>query len=180
MATWWTPAVLGVCLAAGQAVAQTVPNISVTSRTGQRDPRIRWTDVRAAGLLNDANRRSLTVRGLADKIEASDLLVYVFVRPDPGGWRGKTTVVSSGRPNRMLHAFINSGLERDEQIAVLGHELQHIWEIAQAPDVLDSDGMSQLFKRIGYQVSLVADTYETTAAEAVERLVRQEIRLMRD
>jgi hypothetical protein len=179
MATWWTPAVLGVCLAAGPAIAQTVPNVNGTSRTAQREPRIRWSDARAAGLLNDAIRRSVTVRGLAEKIEASDLLMYVFVRADPGRWRGKTTLVSRGRPNRMLHTVINNGLERDEQIAVLGHELQHIWEIAQAPDVVDSDGMSRLFKRIGHQVSLVGETYETTAAEAVERFVWQEIRQMR-
>jgi hypothetical protein len=71
------------------------------------------------------------------------------------------------------------GRSRNEQISVLGHELQHVSEVAAAAGVDDVPGMRRLFERIGQQTDLAGKKYETAAAQAVEDLVRAEIRGVR-
>jgi len=63
----------------------------------------------------------------------------------------------------------------DERIAVLAHELQHVVEVAGAPDVVDPDSMRRFFRRIGYLVNSTGNRYETRAAQQIEHRVRQEI-----
>ena len=145
---------------------------------GQPDPvetRLRTGDSASATLLKDAMRRSSTVRELATHIEASNLLVSVTVSNDPGKWRGNTRLVSSGGGFRRVAVRISVSLAPDDQIAVLGHELQHVCELADAPNVTDAQTMAQLFQRIGDPGNRAGDRYETAAAQTVERRVREEV-----
>jgi hypothetical protein len=61
----------------------------------------------------------------------------------------------------------------DESIALLGHELQHAIEIAEAPEVYDEPGLVKLYQRIGVRGGL--HVYDTLAAQEMGRAVRKEL-----
>jgi hypothetical protein len=103
------------------------------------------------------------------------VIVFVVISPEPGVWRGDTRLTSEPGKPRMLRVTLNNDLAPDERIAVLAHELQHVVEIAGAPDVVDGDSMRRLFKRIEYLVNSTGNRYETRAAQQIEHRVRREI-----
>jgi hypothetical protein len=121
----------------------------------------------------------MTVRDLVTKIDRSDVLVYLIGSNEPGNWRGKTRFVSAAAGARMLIVTINLALESPERIAVLGHELQHVHEVAEAPEVVDLEGFRRFFARTGDQISLAGNEFETVAAQAIERRVLQEVTRVR-
>src|SRR5947208_492070 len=112
------------------------------------DTRLRTADSPSATLLKEAIRRSSTVRTLVADVEQSDVLVFLALANEPGKWRGDTRLASAGGGFRRLAVKINVVLDSDEQIVVFGHELQHVREVAGAPDVVDSSAMRRLFERI--------------------------------
>lgn len=63
-----------------------------------------------------------------------------------------------------------------ESIALLGHELQHAVEIADAVEVGDEQDMEALYVRIG--VRRGAHIYDTVAAQDMGRRIRRELRLL--
>lgn len=138
--------------------------------------RVRANDAASASLLGDALNRSLTVRGLAGKIQRSDVLVMLALSNDRTV-RGLTQFSTAQDGVRILVTRITTFLIQDERIAVLAHELQHACEIAAAPEVTSDAAVRQLFDRIGDRTSWVGDRYETAAAVDVERQVREELRV---
>jgi len=126
-------------------------------------------------LLHDAVRRSPSVRALLEEIERSDVIAFVVISPEPGAWRGDTRLTSEPGKTRMLRVTLKDDLAPDERIAVLAHELQHVVEVAGAPEVVDVDSLRRLFKRIGYLVNSTGNRYETHAAQQIEHRVLQEI-----
>ncbi len=156
---------LPTCLKAQPAAAGTPGTVE----------RLRPNGALAASLLAEARRRSATVRALADEIETTDLLVFLTLSNEPGKWRGGTHFASAGGSFRRLAIKINITLDRNEQIAVLGHELQHALEVARAPDVTDAATLRRLYERIGNPGNRLGDAYETAAAQGVEHRVREEI-----
>ncbi len=136
-------------------------------------PRLRFLDLPATRLTADAIRRSPTIRSLAERIEASDLLVYVRLQFERESRSGSTRLIASSAGTRFVLVTVNPLACRDDLIARLGHELQHVVEIAAAPDVQDDDGMRTLFGRIGYHST--PDSWETEAAITTARRVYQEM-----
>jgi len=126
-------------------------------------------------LLAAGIEHSPSLRQLVATIEASDLTVYIVTSPEPGRWRGYTRLVSATGQPRSVMITLSQALAPEERTAILGHELQHVSEIAAAPDVTDQPAMRALFARIGR--SSTTDNYETRAAQDVERRVRQELRI---
>lgn len=61
---------------------------------------------------------------------------------------------------------------------MLGHELQHVVEAADAPDVQSAGDLRGLYSCIG--VRLGRDSYDSRAAQRVGEEVRTELRLGRD
>ena len=61
---------------------------------------------------------------------------------------------------------------------MLGHELQHAVEIAEAVDVIDAASMATLYRRIGEPTRSVvaAQCYDTAAARDVGTVVLTELR----
>jgi hypothetical protein len=128
-----------------------------------------------AAVLKGALAQSATLRELATTIEASDVLVFVVISNEPSSWRGGTRFASTFVDGRMVIVTINADLDVRERLAVLGHELQHVCEVAADPDVTDQAGMRRLFERVGHQEGLNAGVYETDAAQRIERQVRSEL-----
>jgi hypothetical protein len=64
---------------------------------------------------------------------------------------------------------------RTDQIAALGHELQHAVEIADAATAVDQRSLQALYASIGFALESNRRRYETSAAQAAGNRVRREL-----
>ncbi|MGE5835185.1 MAG: hypothetical protein ACM4AI_11940 [Acidobacteriota bacterium] len=178
MAPGWMPTTAGI------ALAMLMSGVLEAHRSGESGPaiqigeRVRANDIAAASFLKEAIRRSATIRRLVEQIQTSDVLVMV-ARSNDRTLRGLTQFSSAQADRRLLITRITTFLIEDEQFAVLGHELQHVCEIAAAPEVTNQAALRQLFERIGERTTWSGDRYETAAALAIERRVLEEVRQVR-
>jgi hypothetical protein len=122
--------------------------------------------------VDDATRSSPTVGAMIAAIEQTDIIVYVDVQTSPLSWRGGTQFIGASLSSRFVQVTINLSLPPADRAEVLGHELQHVLEIARAPAVRDAAGMKRLFGNIGWGHG---DEFETAAARDVEETVHREI-----
>ena len=93
------------------------------------------------------------MRDLAAAIDASDVRAYLDISNEPGLWRGVTSFVSASAGIRIVNVKINGALDKLERLAVLGHELQHVREVASAPEVINQAGMLKLLQTLGHPSS---------------------------
>jgi hypothetical protein len=126
---------------------------ALTAQTFDDDPQhhIRTTDRRLIRLLHEGVRASETFRRLVDRLRRSDVIVYV----ECSGGRarssdGRLTFVSAVGGLRYVHVRVARLAAADVQIALIGHELQHAVEIANAPSVVDAASLAQEYARIGF------------------------------
>ncbi|HXW06521.1 MAG TPA: hypothetical protein VD833_14890 [Vicinamibacterales bacterium] len=154
---------------------------AVFARPAAADPdkKMYQPRLRAAGdveqrLIEDAARRSPSVQRLIDQLECTDVYVYVQLTGSPQVRTASTSLVTATPRGRYLRILISAGLPAWTRIHLLGHELQHVLEIAGDPGVTSQAGMRELFGRIGHSAE-TADRFETGAAREVEHLVRTEL-----
>lgn len=116
----------------------------VASRLRFTDPVIRETVIRGAS-------RSKTFRDLLTRLAASDLVVYVErAGPSPHTHPpGHIRFVGATPPNRYVLITVRAVRSTDSVVALLGHELQHAVEIADAPWVVDEETYRELYQAIG-------------------------------
>lgn len=125
-------------------------------------------------LIDDAARLSPSVRRLIDRLDCSDVYVYVQLTGSPQVKTGSTTFVAMTPHGRYLRIRISAGLPAWSRIHLLAHELQHAVEIAGDPTVTSEAALRDLYGRIGHS-SDGQDRFETTEAQQVEILVRAEL-----
>jgi hypothetical protein len=150
---------------------------------GLRDPdrhpeaRVRLTGARAALVFAYGMRRSETLRRLVDRIEASNVMVYVEMRPGMhANQAGGVTFVSSAGPFRYLRIRLNPVQTTLELAMTLAHELQHVVEIVDHPEVRDEATLIALYRRIGAPSRILRGFgWETIEAQSVGDLVRREL-----
>jgi hypothetical protein len=137
--------------------------------------RVRCLDKRAQGVLDDAARRSVTVRGMLQRIEGSDLVVYLRISMLDNNLAGGTNLMTATAHARYIMVTLDPRCIPTELVPRLGHELQHVVEIASVPSVRDVRGMRALFEKIGWH-SGQFDKWETRSAVEVGRRVAREAR----
>jgi hypothetical protein len=124
--------------------------------------------------------RSPTFRRIVDRIERSDVIVEVqcghFVRSQRAG----QTVFLSAQPGvRYVVVEIACWASSGPSLYIIGHELRHVLEIAEAPAVVDSATLAQLYRSIGYPTSgptlELYGAFETADAIAAGERVRHEL-----
>jgi hypothetical protein len=125
----------------------------------------RTTDRRLASLLQQGRRESATFRTLVARLVRSDVIVYLQCQ-GYGTSGGRLTFVGSGGGFRYVLVRLDRVMSASQQIALLGHELQHAVEIADAPDIVDAATLAQQYRRFGHvkQVTLTSTDYDTIAA----------------
>jgi hypothetical protein len=111
-------------------------------------PHIRTTDRRLMRLVQDGEKTSETFRRLVDRLRQSDVVVYLEC--GGGSADGRLTFVSAVGGYRYVHVRVARMASADVQIALIGHELRHAVEIADAPDVVDSSSLAREYQRIGF------------------------------
>ncbi len=127
-----------------------------------------------ASLLQEAERRSSTIRRLVAALEQTDVVIYIELAPSVPNRSGRLTFVAANRSFRMFRISLDMRNPVDDQIKWLGHELAHALEVGLAPDVRSESTMKGLYARIGRRVDGGPD-FETAGAEQTGRLVKAEI-----
>jgi hypothetical protein len=127
----------------------------------------------AARLVRAAAAASPTVASLVEELGSSDVIAVVELTREPFDALGDLRLQAVAGRVRYLRIRVKADLKPWEQMAMLGHELQHAREVAQAPDVRDEAGLARLMRRIGREV--YKGRFETPAAIEVAIRVRREI-----
>lgn len=139
-------------------------------------PRVRPDGERAATLLRRGVERAPTLRHLIDEVEAHDVIVYLQLQPRlANGTGGCLTWMHAHDRYRYVRASLNPLLNEDQLIAVIGHELQHVLEIAKAPSVRDRNSMVTLFREIGFRGTGAGDVWDTLAARSTGSVIRRQV-----
>lgn len=140
---------------------------------------VRASDADLVALLSDGVKKSPTLRALTERLSKSDVIVYV--RPDVlsrSNSAANISFLSSSGGYRYLVVHLPAGMPKTQQIATLGHELQHAVAIADAPSVIDSDSLRKEFERIG-KVTLAANgrdfSFDSQAANDTKQRVQREM-----
>src|SRR5262245_50748688 len=96
-------------------------------------PRIRPAGEYEMHLLTEGACRSETLRSLVTKLEESDLIVYVLVRRlERRSLTGGLQFVGATLTDRVIRVVLDTHVDRQHLITILGHELQHAAEVANA------------------------------------------------
>jgi hypothetical protein len=142
-------------------------------------PRVRVQDGRIARLIADGLKRSPTLRALVDRIEASNVIVYVGGNPlMKSHLSGALSFVVTAGNFRYVRAMINTDQLPDPIISTLAHEFQHVVEVIDEPSVVDDDSLVRLYRRIGVSSRERPNAgWETLAAQAMGAQVRRELLL---
>jgi hypothetical protein len=139
------------------------------------DRRVRVTEPRLQGLLAEGLNRSRTFASLLTAVNATDVIVYIeAVMVLPKNTMGRLTMMRPAGDYRYLRIQIRADLTRREAISLIGHELQHALEIADAQEVRDAGALMRLYERIGHESS-GEHAYDTDAAQDMGRIVRREL-----
>lgn len=178
---FWITCALSVCAAAGTSLApRPVAAAAHDIRDASDVPRIRiHRDGRLEKIINEAINASPTFRELVNRLNRSDVVVYIRCQIEVRNREaGYLKFVGSAAGYRYLQAHIRYNTSRPQQIALIGHELFHAGEIADAPSVIDVPSFEREYARIGFVSRTFrvggGVAYDTHAAiEAGERILRE-------
>jgi hypothetical protein len=152
--------------------------------TGTASQHVRCLDAWAERLLSAAREQSPTVAALAERLDATDVAVYVTTTAPAtrvsGMPRGTTALLSATASARYLQVWIDVRRPESERVAVLGHELQHTLEVAADASVRNADGLAKLFECLGAESGggarrATTRRFETAMAQNVEARVLAEV-----
>lgn len=140
-------------------------------------PRVRPDDTRIARLFADGLRRSPLLAELAARVEAGHVVVYLQMQPNlDRRLAGCLTWLGAGGGYRYVRASFRPSLPADAIIAAIAHELQHVLEIGERPEVASADGLRALYQEIGRGVDDLP-ALDTVAARQAGAAVRRDLHL---
>ena len=126
-------------------------------------------------IVADAVDRSPALQAIVQQIEASDVIVHVTCEQlNSSILQGRTMWVAATAGVRYLRVQVECMISRPDLVAILGHELQHVAEIAAARDVVDGRSFARLYDTIGYSTCHFRGQFETDRAIRAGERVRQE------
>ena len=123
---------------------------------------------------------SPTFRSLVEQLDRTTTIVYV----EPGicaFGHFKACLphaITLAGDTRFLRIIVEKGGGGAQELARIGHELQHALEIARAPNIQSAGDITELFRRIGRSPHCplgTPDCYETSAARAAGDAVLREV-----
>jgi hypothetical protein len=163
---WRALAVLAILLGSGSSAAAAR---SPTSHLRPQSPRIeRWLDA--------AEQSSPTVRALVERIERSDVIVYMDIRHDlRTNVSAGLTWMAATESARLVRASLRPDLPLADAVSMIAHELQHVVELVEQPDVRSNAAMVEFYRRIGRQSAGSGKQWDTAAAVAAGTIARLEL-----
>jgi hypothetical protein len=140
--------------------------------------RLRTESPYLRAVIADATRRSPTFRSLVDRIEQSDVIVYVNCHHFATlSLEGRTYLVPNPSHARYVFVEITCPAPYLSSIAIVAHELRHAVEIASAASAVDIPSLDRLFSQIGFltcEPDRTRRQYETREAIDTAARVRSE------
>lgn len=136
--------------------------------------RVRPMHRRVAALLATGMNRSATFRQLVRRIEDSDVIVYVETRHDlRDGVGASMRFVTRTASDRFVRIQLSAEHTNHTLVALLGHELQHVVEVADHAEVQSPDDLREFYRRTGVRTG--PDSFDSEEARHAGYLVRDEI-----
>lgn len=134
---------------------------------------VRSTDSRVLELLDRGYRHSTTFRQIVDRLEGSDVIIYVefSMRPRPPV-NSYLAFAAATEKCRYLRILIRPNASTGTLIALLGHELQHAVEVATSPSVRDEQGLAALYGSIGNDNE---EGWDSREADGIASVVEKEL-----
>jgi hypothetical protein len=120
------------------------------------EPSLRLTHVRPMApsvreLIVRGIARSPSLRILVERLERSDVIVYVYDdRSRPSTLDGRLSFMSAAGGFRYVRVRIVIRRDERRNIATLAHELQHAVEIVEQPAIVDERTFAQVYAQIGH------------------------------
>lgn len=135
---------------------------------------VRATDPRAQEWIRAGATASRTFRTLLSRLGESDLIVHVEIVNRIVGAVGQMYFVTAIGGARYVRIEVVAGGNFGRMVALVGHELQHAVEVADAPRVRDSKTLAMLY--LGMLENAFSGTqYDSAAARVTEDRVRREL-----
>jgi hypothetical protein len=135
---------------------------------------VRTADRPIRNMLRRGFLESPTFASLMTRLERSDVIVYLEDVPRlPGALEGRLFMLPPAHGTRYVRIQIALRGSPIDSIALIGHELRHAVEIAEASTVVDEEGLAALYRRIG--VDHGHNLFDTTEAQAIGRQVAKEL-----
>jgi hypothetical protein len=122
--------------------------------------------------------QSQTFRELVDRINDSDLIVYVRCQAfTERAFDARLALIAATTPHRYVLVEIACSRIELQLPSTLAHELRHAVEVAGDRSVVDQASFKRLYTRIGFDAGSAVNMklYETTAAIDAAARVRREI-----
>ena len=141
-----------------------------------RDPHVRSVELELLDDLQKGAQASPTLKSLLDRLETSDVVVYLmFDHAMPAHTAGRVSLMAAVPGRRYLRISIDRRSVGCQRLAILGHELQHAIEIADAAEAIDQAGVASLYRRIGFcsERGLRASFDSELAIETGQRVRRE-------
>jgi len=163
-------------MAFAMALAAGTAPLTATAAAALESPtrHVRSADREMRKLLRTGFLESSTFAALILRLEQSDVIVYVEgVERLPGALEGRLIIHPPSHGFRYLRIQIAPRGTPNDTIAVLGHELRHAIEVAEARDVVDAVGLVALYRRIG--IDRGNNVFETIEAQETGRRVLREL-----
>lgn len=141
-------------------------------------PRLRSDDPLVIALVADGLGRSETFRQLYERLERSDVIVHARRSRIGLEGTGRNQFVAQAGSYRLVQLTLVVTRRDDSAVALLGHELQHAVELAEARGVRDLKAYQELYRRIGEPSCPGApwQCYETDTARRTARTIHRELR----
>jgi hypothetical protein len=151
-------------------------SFAASAAENPRDPHIRSTEHELSDELARGARQSPTLSRLVDHLEMSDVVVYLtFDRMPTSNTAGRISLIAAAPGRRYLRVSIDRRIGGCQRLALLGHELQHAVEIADAMEVVDAEGVASLYKRIGFRSDRGRDCYDSQLAIQTGQRIQREV-----
>lgn len=137
--------------------------------------RIRPQSDRVEKWFDTATRTSPTVRALVDRIERSHVIVYLEIRHDlPPDVAACLSWMAATERGRIVRASLRPDLRMVDAVAMIAHELQHVVEVIEHPEVRSNEALLDLYRRIGHSTAQTGKQWDTLAAIAAGTEARLE------
>jgi hypothetical protein len=135
---------------------------------------VRTTDRAIRSLLRAGFEQSSTFAALMRRLAVSDLTIYIEEVPRlPGALEGRMVMQPPAHGFRYLRIQIARRGSPSDTIALIGHELRHAVEVADALEVTDARSLTALYRRIG--LAQGQDLFDTDAARETGKRVLREL-----
>jgi len=139
---------------------------------------LRVDDPVTAYAIASGREKSATFRALLEKLGRSDLIIYVDRTPTLSDrTRGDTRFVVRAGGFRFLRMRLDLNAVTDATVALIGHELRHAAEVADAPWIVDEASYGAHFKAVGFPSCVRPQPcYETDEAVLAGHRILRELR----